>query len=454
MKKTVRGEVTVFLSLVFLLLLSLTGAVLESASIQVRKNERHADAVRAMESVFAEYQKELLESYHIFALDASYETGNMEEQNILNRLSFYGAENMDAGISGIRYLTDQNGKAFYEQAVQYMGYHSEESGTEQLAEEKSRWWEISENTKSYEKEAYKNELELKRVLNESGTEVSGEENPIETVSEIKAGKLLNLVLPDTMTLSQQKARAGMLVSSRERREGYGMAGESGPALSSVFFNLYLTSHFSCAVDGEETEGLRYELEYLLKGKESDVENLEEVVQTLALLRAVPNYTYLQGDSARKAEAQAAAAVLGTLLAVPQASELITQALLLAWSYGEALVDVRTLLSGKKVALTKSAETWTLSLAGLTALGAGGSIPEGKDAQNGFSYERYLQMLLLLEDRDILVMRALDMVELNLRSRDGLEFFRADNCVSAMEAEFTCSLRRGVEYRFSSRYGYR
>ena len=426
MKKTVRGEVTVFLSLVFLLLLSLTGAVLESASIQVRKNERHADAVRAMESVFAEYQKELLESYHIFALDASYETGNMEEQNILNRLSFYGAENMDAGISGIRYLTDQNGKAFYEQAVQYMGYHSEESGTEQLAEEKSRWWEISENTKSYEKEAYKNELELKRVLNESGTEVSGEENPIETVSEIKAGKLLNLVLPDTMTLSQQKARAGMLVSSRERREGY----------------------------GEETEGLRYELEYLLKGKESDVENLEEVVQTLALLRAVPNYTYLQGDSARKAEAQAAAAVLGTLLAVPQASELITQALLLAWSYGEALVDVRTLLSGKKVALTKSAETWTLSLAGLTALGAGGSIPEGKDAQNGFSYERYLQMLLLLEDRDTLVMRALDMVELNLRSRDGLEFFRADNCVSAMEAEFTCSLRRGVEYRFSSRYGYR
>lgn len=321
-----------------------------------QENERHADAVRAMESVFAEYQKELLESYHIFALDASYETGNMEEQNILNRLSFYGAENMDAGISGIRYLTDQNGKAFYEQAVQYMGYHSEESGTEQLAEEKSRWWEISENTKSYEKEAYKNELELKRVLNESGTEVSGEENPIETVSEIKAGKLLNLVLPDTMTLSQQKARAGMLVSSRERREGYGMAGESGPALSSVFFNLYLTSHFSCAVDGEETEGLRYELEYLLKGKESDVENLEEVVQTLALLRAVPNYTYLQGDSARKAEAQAAAAVLGTLLAVPQASELITQALLLAWSYGEALVDVRTLLSGKKVALTKSAET--------------------------------------------------------------------------------------------------
>ena len=257
MKKTVRGEVTVFLSLVFLLLLSLTGAVLESASIQVRKNERHADAVRAMESVFAEYQKELLESYHIFALDASYETGNMEEQNILNRLSFYGAENMDAGISGIRYLTDQNGKAFYEQAVQYMGYHSEESGTEQLAEEKSRLWEISENTKSYEKEAYKNELELKRVLNESGTEVSGEENPIETVSEIKAGKLLNLVLPDTMTLSQQKARASMLVSNRERREGYGMAEESGQALSSVFFNLYLTSHFSCAADGEETEGLRY-----------------------------------------------------------------------------------------------------------------------------------------------------------------------------------------------------
>ena len=70
MKKMVKGEITAFLSLVFLLLLSLTGAVLESASLQVLKNEKRADAGRATESVFAEYQREMLEEYDIFAVES------------------------------------------------------------------------------------------------------------------------------------------------------------------------------------------------------------------------------------------------------------------------------------------------------------------------------------------------------------------------------------------------
>ena len=63
MKKMVKGEITAFLSLVFLLLLTLVGALLESASIQLAKNERRADAGRAVESAFAEYQKDLLEYF-------------------------------------------------------------------------------------------------------------------------------------------------------------------------------------------------------------------------------------------------------------------------------------------------------------------------------------------------------------------------------------------------------
>ena len=62
-EKMVKGEITVFLSLVFLLLLTLVGALLESASIQLAKNERRADAGRAVESAFAEYQKDLLEYF-------------------------------------------------------------------------------------------------------------------------------------------------------------------------------------------------------------------------------------------------------------------------------------------------------------------------------------------------------------------------------------------------------
>ena len=101
MKKMVKGEITAFLSLVFLLLLTLVGALLESASIQLAKNERRADAGRAVESAFAEYQKDLLERYGIFAIEGSYESGTMSEENILNRLSFYGAENIETEIAPI-----------------------------------------------------------------------------------------------------------------------------------------------------------------------------------------------------------------------------------------------------------------------------------------------------------------------------------------------------------------
>ena len=48
-----KGEITAFLSLIFLLILSLLGAIIESASIQVLKNHKRADTSLAVESVWA-----------------------------------------------------------------------------------------------------------------------------------------------------------------------------------------------------------------------------------------------------------------------------------------------------------------------------------------------------------------------------------------------------------------
>ena len=47
----VRGEVTVYLTLTFILLVSLVLALTESASIQMAKNYRRADMNRAVECV-------------------------------------------------------------------------------------------------------------------------------------------------------------------------------------------------------------------------------------------------------------------------------------------------------------------------------------------------------------------------------------------------------------------
>ena len=111
---------TAYLSLVFILLMAFAGAMIESASIQNAKNYRRADMNRAIESVFAEYQKELLEEYDIFALEGTYETGNYSESQVLDRLSYYGAENMELDVIRIQLLTDRGAQTFYQQAADYM----------------------------------------------------------------------------------------------------------------------------------------------------------------------------------------------------------------------------------------------------------------------------------------------------------------------------------------------
>lgn len=454
MKKMVNGEITAFLSLVFLLLLSLTGALLESASIQVMKNEKRADAGRATESVFAEYQRELLEEYDIFAVESSYETGSVSETNILNRLSFFGAENMDIDIEGIRYLTDRNGMDFYRQAVMYMKEKTGMAAVEELTGELPVWQEQEEKEEEFGKENKETSEHLERILQEEEQSLPQEGNPLVTVSNIRSGSLLNMVLPKDMVLSQRAVVPTELVSHRERREGYGSLKESEPGIEgTVFFNLYLLEKFRNAIDEEHPGGLQYELEYLLEGKESDSENLEAVVKTICGFRFAANYSYLLTDAAKQTEAETLAATMCTLLLMPEIVPIVKQALLLAWAYGEGILDVGTLLAGKRVPLLKNSETWQLSLEGLLSLKEGEAVQEGMDVEEGYTYARYLQILLLLKQKETLTMRALDLVELNMRTASGKTEFRADACFTGAEFSIVCPMRRGIQYKFNTIFQY-
>lgn len=66
--RSVKGEITVFLSLSFTLLLSFIFGILESAVIQGSKNLSRIDTDRAIYSVFGEYHQELMEQYHLRCL--------------------------------------------------------------------------------------------------------------------------------------------------------------------------------------------------------------------------------------------------------------------------------------------------------------------------------------------------------------------------------------------------
>lgn len=451
-----KGEVTAYLSLVFILLMTFVGGIMESASIQMAKNYRRADMNRAMESVFAEYQKELLEEYEIFALDTGYETSQYGEDMVIRRLEYYGAQNMEHQVRRIQYLTDHGGRAFYEQVAAYM---EQQYGIDLVKEQvgmTDMWKKQDEQIIEYEQTGKTEQEHLDQLLEEQEGELPSEDNPIAYVEELKKSPILSLVMPEDRQVSEKKIELASMVSKRQRNQGYGDFSDVTPEAGTVdhlLFGRYLTDHFGHAVSEEDKGELDYELKYMLAGKESDRENLEAVVNKLLLFRFVPNYMHLQGSSTKKAEAEAMALTLCSLLAVPAITQAAAQVILLAWAYGECLMDVRALLNKGKVPLMKNEESWQLSLSDLLKLGQDKSLNDGQDTGSGLTYEEYLRILLFLEKKEALGMRALDLIENNLRTKHGLTSFRADQCVSKMEMDSTCKLRRGIHYRFSTYFGY-
>ena len=117
------------------------------------------------------------------------------------------------------------------------------------------------------------------------------------------------------------------------------------------------------------------------------------------------------------------------------------------------MDLRSLLGGSRVPLVKDDMSWQLSLSSLMSLGTEEDVNEGKDMAGGMDYRDYLRMLLFLEGKEARGLRALGMIEQNLRKKSGLTWFKVDLCVGRMELWTECRLRREIQYRFPTYYGY-
>lgn len=365
-----------FLSLVFVLLLSFIGGMIQSASIHITKSEKRADTKLALESVFAEYHSDMQKEYGIFAkLDG-------DETKFSRRLWFYGAKNMKHEIQKIQFLTDGNGEAFYEQAIRSLG--GEVAATKEVPI--LSWEEQEENVNR----------QLNDILTETEQQLPTENNPIEVVKNLKKSSLLTIVLSEPETVSNRHVALEELPSHRNLAEGTGFATKSSKTGvgQKALFTTYLEMHFPDYTENQKENSLFYEAEYLLEGHESDQENLEAVFQKISVIRTGINYAYLLTDHTKQAEAETMAITLCSLLMFPEASELVKQAILFAWAYGEGICDLRTLAEGKKVPLVKTQETWQLSLENLMKLGTEEEVQTSIEEGEGISYGDYIKTFLL------------------------------------------------------------
>lgn len=416
---------------------------------------------RAIESVFAEYQKELLKEFEVFGLEGSYESGNYSEERVIERLAFYGASGMDNKIQAIRFLTDEEGKFFREQAARYMEskYGLDIEG--RLETDTGLWEKQTSEMQELGTYAKTQELNLENLMAGSETELPAEDNPIANVKHLANRPLVELVMPEGKNISEGVLPLSEMPSHREQRQGYGTftVRPEEKAIGTLGFGAYLAEQFHTAADEPDqgNQTLQYEAEYILGGTGSDKENLNKVIKKLLLIRMASNYTFVAENPEKRAEAEAMALGLATVVLLPEIAGAITQVLLLSWAFGESIVDIRALLEGKKIPLIKTSDTWQLSLSSVSKLGTAADQVRGEDCASGLSYKEYLQILLFAQEKTsgagTVTMRTLDMVEKRLRYDLGSDWFRIDNCISKLEIKSTCNLRRGITYQFGTYFGY-
>ena len=455
---TWHGSVTVFFSLTGVLILCLLLAVVEAVRIQGAKAQTASLEGVANFSVLAEYEKNLLEEFEIFALDGAGGSGSFQIQKSEGRLRYYLKANTDplsgeggfglfdpwrlmltdCEIQGYALLTDEQGEPFYQQAVAYMKATPQlladklpqaDTGTirelKELAEKKKQDAEQQQEALEVDEPPVKDNMSAAIPV----------KNPLIALGRLKRRGTLALVTGGEH-VSTTTIPTGAFPSRRHLQNGNLKLEKKNQGMGAdALFREDLLMQFPNYCK-EAKEELKYQAEYLISGNPSDQKNLKYVVKRLLFLREGLNYQYcLQHQNLNGAAGELALALTG-MFGMPALTGAMQHALLLGLAYGESLLDVRILLSGGKIPLLKDAASWKLSFETLGSLGNLLESVDGSETEEGLSYTDYLRILLQMCRRPDLKLRALDLIQYRLQ-RQTIRFFT----MFAIELAATASFPR-------------
>lgn len=455
-----RGSITVFLSLILTIIIALIMTLFQGSIIQTRKNECVMIGNSTINSVFAEYNKDLLDDFGILCLDGGY-LGEYNEAKIKDRFRYYASDTRkdsfagvpnidDINIKGMRLITDNNGNLFRNQACKYalsklgadvISKYINQDIIDKLAEEETKYTTESQSNQNDIDDIIEDNLD-KNINLEEG-------NVLGEIKKYKSLDLLDLVLANDK-ISSKEINLSNVPSNRKLRQGYGEApirSYSSKFEDNVLFYSYIMSQFSNYTNNTSDKELDYEVEYIIGGKSSDRENLKAVFNKIILIRQGANFSYLVSNQVKNAEALELATSIVGIFGLPPLITLTKYAILLAWAYAESVVDVRDLLSGNKVPIFKDDSTWKVSISNISSL-------TGSSANNsqGLEYKDYLSLLLLTSSSNNITLRALDIIERRERAVKGNYNFKIDNMIESINFDINWEIM-GFGYKTKVDYIY-
>ena len=443
------GYMTIYLALTLGVMISLCLALIEGCRYRGICLETECVIDIGMDSILAEYHRELFAQYNLFAVDCSYGTVHgttkLTEEHLLEYMNhnfslediffdkilyrdFFALEAEKAEMTKAAFMTDGDGEVFRRMAVDAI---EDDVGIELLQT-------VDAQIREYDGR----EMADGKVIHI--------ENPTEALEEKKKSGILSLVLPEE-EISDRRIETEQFIEAREERD---QINRGNIALQSqtewekekerILFHEYLLKYMGRYSTEKKTSPLWYQVEYIIAGEESDRENLRYVINRIFAIREAVNAAYLFGSEEKYAIAEALGEALAAVMMVPEIGELFTISLILGWAFAESVYDVRTMLAGDKIPLLKSDSTWHC---GLQMILQGNLADEGRsgdaDAVTDLGYEDYLRIFLLLCDERTVTYRAMNIVEQDIRVTPGNQNFCLDACIAELQ----------MNVRVKSQYGY-
>lgn len=266
-----------------------------------------------------------------------------------------------------------------------------------------------------------------------GVKDKEKESWLSQVIQMCGSGLLGFVIPEGTEVSKGSVDKTEAPSETE----IWSAGTRGTALTDhLLVNEYCGEFFRCFPGDESgtgggTPGSTYEVEYLIVGETLDEENLSGAVARLLAVREGLNMLHILSDSQKREEARNLALMITGAAGFTPFVLLTTFFVMSVWALGEAVMDIRGLLAGKKVMVLKSGEDWTLDLDGLLTMGRQGEAGSG-GGERGLGYLSWLKILLLMEDPVRQEYRMMDVMQMNIRKKQ--ENFRMRRGVYQVRTE--------------------
>ncbi len=459
-----QGSMSAFLAMLFLVFLLLISVCVEGIYMYTAKGKAMGVYMSGLSHTKGNYQKELADLYHIYAMDPRYrkkiETDVSErmKQSLDQNGDAFRFQTGSAKISDTLDLSAQQGEVLKYQIRQQIQYEAAgdilKNWTKKIKAGNDQQNEISgikDQIQKEEEEAKKQQEQTKQQENEktSTPTLSAKKDPRKGFMKLlKEGSVplimgkkkvsdlpINIVYGKKDT-SKQSAWDFMNRKTVEKElDEFKNTSSTSSFASELPVVLYATKYFHFLTDTTKKDGIKYEMEYLIAGKDSEKENLGTVFWKMIALRFVTNAACVYQDPAKEKEAALLAASILGVTGFPPAVAVAKNLLLLALAYGESVIDVRNLAEGNKVPVVKTTSNWQLSFSSLATLNC-----KRKPAKEGMSYEDYLFLLLAAQkDKRQKYFRMMNLMEENIRKK--VPDFKLDQCISSYKITQNLKLKK-------------